>query len=69
MEEFFVGVGMNKNVAKDWKLYSTIIVAAVFLYPLGLMKTMSGINYFSLASIVAVAYVVILLIVEWYPYY
>lgn len=69
VEEFMMGVGMTPEVAKDWKLYTTILVAALFLYPLGLMKTMSGINYFSLVSIVAVAYVVILLIVEWYPYY
>jgi amino acid permease len=45
------------------------MAAAFCLYPLALIRDMSGLNHFSIVSLIAVSYVVILLIVEWYPYY
>ena len=69
LEEFMFGVGMEREVAITWRLYTTIMAAAVILYPLAMCRNMSGMSYFSLLSLFAVSYVTLLLIVQFWPYY
>ena len=63
LEVFVEHVGASEDVQAKARLYSTLGTAVVLLYPLCLIKNISGLAMVSVLSIIAIIYVTILLIV------
>jgi amino acid permease len=71
LEAFVKNLDENADESTIYKirLISTVVSATVALYPLALIKNMSGLAMFSILSIIAILYVVILLLVEFPSYF
>jgi len=61
----------QKDFVKDWKfrLYVSLPIAVFFLIPLSLKRDMGAFRYVSMASIAALLYTAIVLIVELPDYF
>ena len=68
--ESFVGdLGASELEQKNYRLYGTMISSLIFIYPLCLIKNMSGLAIFSVLSLVTIIYVFVLILVQFPTYF
>lgn len=66
-----IGFGVDEDVANSTKMIVgfTLVSAICFLFPLAMKRDMSAFRYVSLASIGALAYTGVVLLIELPEYY